>query len=138
MLDFNTPEMYEELGLDFDKDYYNSKHVNFIGAEKYTCYLTSYLKDHYDLPDHRGEAGYESWEDAFAAYEAYVSGGIDTIGVKAYRGGPVTTIKYRGKVLNKKEMEEMEEVKEEVLQERNEQDGVLEEAEQKQEEQEEQ
>ena len=138
VLDFNTPEMYQELGLDFDKDYYNSKHVNFIGAEKYTRYLTSYLKDHYDLPDHRGEAGYESWEDAFTAYEAYVSGGIDTIGVKAYRGGPVTTIKYRGKVLNKKEMEEMEEVKEEVLQERNEQDGVLEEAEQKQEEQEEQ
>jgi hypothetical protein len=130
VLDFNRPEMYEELGLDFDKDYYNSKHVNYIGAEKYTRYLTKYLAEHYDLPDHRGEAGYESWEDAFAIYQEYVSGGIDTIGVKAYRGGPVKTIKFKGKVLNKKEMEALDKEKEEILQERNEQDGVLEEAEQ--------
>ena len=135
VLDFNTQEMYDELELDFDKDYYNSKHVNYIGAEKYTRYLTGYLKEHYDLPDHRGEAGYESWEKAFVTYQKYVKGGIDTIGIKAYKGGPVTTIKYRGKVLNKKEMKALEEEKEQILQERNEQDGILEEAEQKQEEQ---
>ncbi len=135
VIDFNRPEMYEELGLDFDKDYYNSKHVNYIGAEKYTRYLTAYLKAHYDLPDHRGEAGYESWEKAYKAYAQYVKGGIDTIGIKAYKGGPVKTVKYRGKVLNKKEIEKMDEMKEEVLQERNEQDGILEEAEQKQEKQ---
>ena len=135
VLDFNRPEMYEELGLDFDKDYYNSKHVNYVGAEKYTRYLTAYLKAHYDLPDHRGEAGFESWDKAYKAYKQYVKGGIDTIGIKAYKGGPVKTIKFRGKVLNKKEIEKMDEMKEEVLQERNEQDGILEEAEQKQEEQ---
>ena len=135
VLDFNRPEMYEELGLDFNMDYYNSKHVNYIGAEKYTRYLTNYLKEHYDLPDHRGEAGYESWDVAFAAYQEYVKGGIDTIGVKAYRGGPVKTIKFKGKVLNKKEMEALDEEKEQILQERNEQDGVLEEAEQKEAEQ---
>ena len=135
VLDFNRPVMYEELGLDFDKDYYNSKHVNYIGAEKYTRYLTGYLKDHYKLPDHRGESGYESWEKAYEAYQDFVKGGIDTIGIKPYRGGAVTTVKYRGKVLNKEEMEQIEQMKEEVLQERNEQDGVLKEAEQKQEEQ---
>lgn len=82
VLDFNTPEMYEELGLDFDKDFYNSKHVNFIGAEKYTRYLTDYIAAHYELPDHRGQEGWESWEKAYETYEEYVSGGIDTIQVK--------------------------------------------------------
>ena len=109
--------------------------MNYVGAEKYTRYLTAYLKAHYDLPDHRGEAGFESWDKAYKAYKQYVKGGIDTIGIKAYKGGPVKTIKFRGKVLNKKEIEKMDEMKEEVLQERNEQDGILEEAEQKQEEQ---
>ena len=136
VLDFNTPEMYDELGLDFDKDYYNSKHVNYIGAEKYTRWLTAYLKEHYDLPDHRGEAGYESWEKAYEAYKEYVKGGIDTIGIKAERGGPVKTIKYKGKVLNKKEMEALDKEKEQILQERNEQDGVLEEIEIKEEQEE--
>ncbi|MGX8774455.1 MAG: hypothetical protein ACSW8G_05300 [Bacillota bacterium] len=115
-LDFNTPEMYDELELDFNRDYYNSKHVNYIGAEKYTRYLTSYLKEHFDLPDHRGESGYESWEEAFAAYEEYVSGGIDTIGVKAYRGGPVTTIMLKGKKLSEEEQEELDIQKEEYEQ----------------------
>lgn len=136
VLDFNTPEMYDELGLDFDKDYYNSKHVNYIGAEKYTRWLTAYLKEHYDLPDHRGEAGYESWDKAYAAYREYVKGGIDTIGIKAERGGPVKTIKYKGKVLNKKEMEALDKEKEQILEERNEQDGVLEEIEIKEEQEE--
>ena len=138
VLDFNRPEMYEELGLDFNKDYYNSKHVNYLGAEKYTRWLTAYLKDHYDLPDHRGQAGYESWEDAFAAYEEFVAGGIDTIGIKAYRGGPVTTVKFRGKVLNEEEIKALDKEKEQILQDRNEQDGILEEMELNDEEQEEQ
>ena len=101
VIDFNTEEMYEELGLDFDKDYYNSKHVNYIGAEKYTSWLTDYLTEHYDLPDHRGEAGYESWDEAYETYKDYVKDGIVTVGVKAYRGGPVTTVKLRGKDLTK-------------------------------------
>ena len=107
VLDFNTPEMYEELELDFGKDFYNSKHVNFIGAEKYTRYLADYIAAHYELPDRRGQEGYESWEEAFALYEEGVAGGIDTIGVKTQKGSPVKTIKYRGKVLDKEAMEKL-------------------------------
>lgn len=100
VIDFNTSEMYDTLGLDFDKDYYNSKHVNYIGAEKYTNYLTDYLAAHYDLPNHKGEAGYESWDESYETYKDYVKGGIDTIGVKEYRGGPVKMIKYKGAEIN--------------------------------------
>ena len=46
------------------------------------------------------------------------------------------TIKYKGKVLNKKEMEALDKEKEQILEERNEQDGVLEEIEIKEEQEE--
>jgi len=93
VLDFNTQQMYDELGLDFDTDFYNSKHVNYQGAEKYTRYLTQYLAEHYDLADHRGENGYESWAEAFAVYEKGISGGIETIGLKEKPGSKVKYIK---------------------------------------------
>ncbi|MDD7131061.1 MAG: hypothetical protein PUI14_05040, partial [Firmicutes bacterium] len=65
VINFNTPEMYEELDIDWDHDFYNSKHVNYIGAEKYTSWLSEYIKENYDLEDHRGDSRYESWEIAY-------------------------------------------------------------------------
>lgn len=79
VLNFNTEEMIEELGIDWDTDFYNSKHVNYLGAEKYTEYLTAYIEEHYDLDDHRGEAGCESYEEAYQYYQDFVSKGIQTV-----------------------------------------------------------
>jgi len=66
---WNGVRYYDEMGVDFQSDYYNPKHMNFKGAVKYTDYLTAYLKEHYDLPDHRGEEAYSSWEKAFKNYK---------------------------------------------------------------------
>ncbi|MCI6992827.1 MAG: hypothetical protein MR892_05275 [Clostridiales bacterium] len=93
VINFNTPEMYEELDIDWDHDFYNSKHVNYIGAEKYTSWLSEYIKENYDLEDHRGDSRYESWETAYEAYCDYVKDGIKTIGHKDKIGGEVTIIK---------------------------------------------
>lgn len=93
VINFNTPQMYEELEIDWDKDFYNSKHLNYIGAEKYTRWLTDYLDKNYDLKDHRGEKGYESWDEAYKVYKDYVKDGIQTIGHKDKIGGEVTYIK---------------------------------------------
>lgn len=92
VINFNTEEMYQELDIDWDKDFYNSKHLNFIGAEKYTAWLTHYLKGHYKLEDHRGDPKYDSWEKAYEKYENYVSDGITVIGHKDKIGGEVTII----------------------------------------------
>lgn len=92
-INFNTPEMYEELDIDWDHDFYNSMHVNYIGAEKYTNYLADYIADHYDLADHRGDPKYASWEDAYKVYQNFVKDGIKTIGHKDKLGGEVTWIK---------------------------------------------
>ncbi|MCI7145505.1 MAG: hypothetical protein MR991_03540 [Clostridiales bacterium] len=93
VINFNTPQMYEELEIDWDKDFYNSKHVNYLGAEKYTRWLTNYLEENYDLADHRDEKGYESWDEAYEVYRDYVKDGIKTIGHKDKIGGKVTIIK---------------------------------------------
>lgn len=73
VLDFNTEEMIDILDINWETDFYNSKHVNYLGAQKYTEYLTEYLKQYYDLPDHRGDPQYESWEDAYEYYVDFIS-----------------------------------------------------------------
>lgn len=78
VINFNSEEMIEKLDLNYQTDFYNSKHVNYLGAEKYTEYLTKYIDENYDLPDRRGEAGYESWDISYDDYKEYVSDGIKT------------------------------------------------------------
>ncbi len=65
-LDFNL--MYDEMGLDFAVDIAEVLHLNRSGNEKFTRTLGAYLKDNYDLADHRGDARYKSW-DADALYQ---------------------------------------------------------------------
>lgn len=53
--------------------YDNNGHLNTSGANKVTSYLAQYIKEHYDIADHRGEEDYQYWDDA---YEQWVSNGI--------------------------------------------------------------
>lgn len=78
VLNCNDKAIVKEMGLDRKTDFYNSRHVNYLGAEKYTSYLTEYIMKNYDLPDHRGETGYESWEKDYERYSEYIEEGIKT------------------------------------------------------------
>ena len=64
----NTNEHYDEVGIDFSTDFYNTDHVNCYGAEKYTAFLGKYIDDHYNLPDHRGESEYAEWDKDFKGF----------------------------------------------------------------------
>jgi hypothetical protein len=64
----NTNDYRDEIGLDFTTDYYDKDHVNVFGADKYTSFITAYLMEHYDLPDHRGESAYQSWDDDYVTW----------------------------------------------------------------------
>lgn len=60
----------EEMGLDFGTDFYDyGSHVNALGEAKCTAFLGEYLKENFDLPDRRGQAGYESWDSAWELYQ---------------------------------------------------------------------
>ena len=53
---------YDELGIDFSQDFVDWSHLNEKGNVKYTNYLGNYLDENYELPDHRGDERYASWD----------------------------------------------------------------------------
>lgn len=67
-VDFN--HLYDELGIDFEKDFADSGHLNVYGAEKVSLFLAEYLRENYDLTDHRGDLSYASWEQSARHYRA--------------------------------------------------------------------
>lgn len=58
----NINEDYDSINLDFKKDFSDATHLNNSGAKKLSIYLGDYLKQNYDIPDHRGDEKYESWQ----------------------------------------------------------------------------
>lgn len=75
VLNFNDERLYNELGMEFDSDYYNSMHLNSKGARKVTEYLGNYIAENYDFKDKRGQAEYKSWDEAYELYEQYYETG---------------------------------------------------------------
>lgn len=59
-IDFN--KLYDQFGMDFNTDMAESLHLNYSGNYKFTSFIGQLLKNYYDIPDRRGEAGFESWE----------------------------------------------------------------------------
>ena len=59
---YNSDEWFEEVGFDYAADMADTSHTNHRGHTKYTLSLGDRLYSTYDLPDRRGEAGWESWE----------------------------------------------------------------------------
>lgn len=67
-LDLNL--MPEEVPINWETDTKDGgDHMNAWGAEKVSVYLGGYLAEHYPLADHRGENGYESWDEDLLAYQ---------------------------------------------------------------------
>ena len=78
-LNCNNDETVAEIGLDWDKDFYNNHHVNYVGAQKYTSYLSKYLMKRYDLEDHSGDAAYSDWESGYQNFLDYTSVGLTRV-----------------------------------------------------------
>ncbi|MCR4998008.1 MAG: hypothetical protein K6A61_12020 [Butyrivibrio sp.] len=63
---------YGEIGLDFEKDFNDESHLNYWGAYKFTHYLGGELKRRFEIPDRRGEKGYDSWQKNYEEIAEYV------------------------------------------------------------------
>lgn len=74
-INFNTEEMYRELGIDFTSDFCDTNHLNSKGARKLTAYLGKYLAENYDFKDKRGDEEYKSWDDAWEEYTVFYDEG---------------------------------------------------------------
>jgi len=61
--------VYMDQIVDYSTDCYDpASHLNPSGAWKVTDFIGQHLSQVYELPDHRGEAAYASWDDDYAAY----------------------------------------------------------------------
>lgn len=71
-LDLN--EKLDEIGIDWSTDTRDGgDHVNFSGTMKINGYIGSYLKETYQLVDHRRDNTYQSWSDLYASSKIYTT-----------------------------------------------------------------
>ena len=75
-LDFDT--MWDEFGMNYETDMADPGHLNYSGNYKFTKYFGSILKDKYNVPDHRGDSRYISW-DWDAALQNYERNDLNII-----------------------------------------------------------
>lgn len=66
----NTNDYYTEINLDYTKDLYDQNHVNIFGADKYTAFVSKYLKENYNLPDKRNDPEYSEWHSLYESFES--------------------------------------------------------------------
>lgn len=65
VLDLTRADLQSEIGFDPAANMADHAHVNYLGAEKITGLLAQRLAaGGYDLPDHRGDENYSSWDAA--------------------------------------------------------------------------
>lgn len=67
-LDMNL--LNDEIGIDWTEDSRDGgDHLNLSGAEKASAYFGAWLEEQYDLPDHREDSDYESWNLLLEKYQ---------------------------------------------------------------------
>ena len=66
VLNFNT---IDDTYIDFQTDFYDDNHLNVYGSIKYTLYLSQYLIENYDLPNHKGDDLYISWDEEYLKFK---------------------------------------------------------------------
>ena len=70
---FLSEEGEHVIDFDYSHDFYDSPHVNYYGAEKFTEYFAKYLDENYDLPDRRGEEDVaKDWDGRYDAVKAKI------------------------------------------------------------------
>ncbi|MCC8129924.1 MAG: hypothetical protein LIO51_08345 [Clostridiales bacterium] len=59
----------DEVGIDWGTDSRDGgDHLNYYGASKVSAYISDYLAERYDLPDHREDGAYAAWNDDLETY----------------------------------------------------------------------
>ena len=60
----------DEIGIDFKQDMNNSGHLNIWGAVKVSTYFGNYLKQNFNLTDHRSDSAYAQWNSDYKLSQA--------------------------------------------------------------------
>ena len=99
----NLEEQIDEIGLDFDRDFFNDEHMNIYGMEKMTAYFGNYLADNIlESPLPQTDANTHHWAERVAAYEVFRAYAFDLTekGIEAWPGEEPYEISQIEKWLN--------------------------------------
>lgn len=69
-LDANTAA--DQMGLNYETDFCDYSHLNYMGSCKFTAWLGSLIQSEYAIPDRRGQDGWESWARHVREFDAYI------------------------------------------------------------------
>lgn len=59
----------DELNFDFKTDMNDSSHMNILGSNKVSADIGGFLKEHYNLTDHRNDEKYAKWQEDYNHYQ---------------------------------------------------------------------
>ena len=59
VIDFNEGTLLEEIGIEPPFDFYDDRHPNYYGSEKFTDYIGKFIRDNYQIADVRNDPSYE-------------------------------------------------------------------------------
>ncbi len=93
---------WEKMGLDHTKDFYDKKHVNMWGAEKFTRFFGAYLLENYDMDLSHSKTTVKEWDNVVEKNKAEV-----VIGLEKHR------LKEAGLLVTQEQDTESEETSEE-------------------------
>lgn len=62
-VDFHNKDAQNEIGIDYEKDFYNLNHLNINGTEKMTTYLGNYIMSNYNIDTNHSEEVKKEWDD---------------------------------------------------------------------------
>lgn len=66
----DSNQVMREIGIDWEKDTFDGGiHLNVDGAQKVTNYVGDFLAHNYQLPNHKRESHYQSWNQELKRYE---------------------------------------------------------------------
>ncbi|MCR5208412.1 MAG: hypothetical protein K6C14_08060, partial [Eubacterium sp.] len=71
VLDMQSREKLDEIGIDITRDFYNMSHLNVHGSMKMTKYLGKYIVDEYGFKNKNGDKSYSagaSWDHSYNNY----------------------------------------------------------------------
>lgn len=75
----NMNKNYPEIGIDYRTDYDDyGGHLNTLGSQKVMDHLETLLPE-YELPDHRGDSEYISWDRSYTLYSQQADAAIKKI-----------------------------------------------------------
>ena len=60
--------LYDNIHIDFKKDFMDSVHLNLYGGRKVMNHLIPYLIEHYNIPNRKNDPKYASWNEDYIRY----------------------------------------------------------------------